>query len=914
MLTVRKIGVTVGDAFSAARAARYSLERADAPDAFDRGRYYTAAEAGLPEGAPNAFWLGTAATLERLGVARGTEVLEEELTLALQGRHAQTGEQLRRPGYRSVPAPAAEQIPGAEPRMVREARINNVDLTFSAPKSVSVVWSQAGPELRRDIERAMLAAADAGLGYMMSTKPVVQGARTPAAGYAASAALQVTARTATGDRVPAPQLHVHGVVVGVAGEDGRLRTPDTAALFKHDAPLEGGAVFRAVLAERLRGLGFVVDWGTGRNSRFFELRGVPQGLIERMSPRAREVERLVAEIEAATGERLTGERLGAVAMHSRTAKAKEVTAEQIMRAWDAHAREFGFGPETVEGLRARDRGPGRPLAALREQARAAVLARIWEQGPTVSVGAARAIAFEVAPLGLTVGQAAELLVDMQRAGELIALEGRRVTTMEIRAAEQKVLGAATAAAAREAEPVAARAVAAGIAAADRSLGEGRTLDAEQLQAVERLTAGGGWGMLTGRAGTGKGPVLQAVAHAHRADGWSVVAAAVDGATAQRLGHQVEAQALTIDQVAHRVAQGTLAVGDRTLILIDEAGKVGLRGWEDVARLSRAGARVVAIGHAGQLGAIELPGMFEALLGDDGIPSAELSVVRRHRDPADPSREHPWLGRYQGLLDEGRGAEAIALLREREAITMHAGREEAIEALVDGWDARRRQYGDARDAILVVHGSNADVDRVNALAQDRRRAAGEVGGAGVRAVDREYALHAGDVVMLREAAFAPAAGWRVENGTIGVVVGVDAERDAVRVALSEPGAQPRVVDVEQGPARRRIERGEERVPALRLAYAFHPFPLQGATVKDVGVLAGHWSQDKEGTYTADTRAQLALRVHVDRESLGADGTDDDRFARYARRVRTSQERAASVTLAPEDAALGVRVGGRERAAE
>ncbi len=912
-MTVRKIGVTVGDAWAAGRAARYSLDRAEAPSAFARAGYYTAEEAGLAQERPNVIWLGTQATLDKLGYERGTTVAEEQLASALQGLDAE-GERVRRAGSRLVPT--GEIGPDGKPVEVREARVNSADLTFSAPKSVSVLWSQASPELREKIERAMFEAANAGLEHMMRTKPVIQGKGIAATGFAASAALQVTARTARGDAVPAPQLHVHGVVVGVDDGGERLLTPDTAALFKDDAPLEGGAVFRARLAEELRGIGFDLDWGTGRNGRFFEIVGVPKGLVEAMSPRTREVLRMAAQIEAQSGMKLSGAALGAVAMMSRAAKDKSVTAEQIVGAWDELAAEFDFGRDSIEGLRGRTRA-SRSLDELRAEARDAILARLREQGPTVSAGAARAIAYEVAPMGLSLQQASDLLVELQQEGELVALEGKvpdgeeherrvMVTSREIRALEQEVMATATAAARAGGAGMSEDAVAAGVAVADRSLGEGKALDAKQQDAIATLTSGAGWTTLTGRAGTGKGPVLEAVAAAHRADGWQVIAGAVDGATAQRLGHQIKAQALTIDQILYRESQGDLRLDHRSVILIEEASKVGLEHWGAVARLVRRdGVRVIAIGHAGQLGAIELPGMFEQMLTDAGVPTRELTAIHRHRDPLDPSKPHPWLADYQTLLDRGKGQEAVAMLREHDAILMHATREESMTALVDGWDARRRAYDDARDAILVVHGANEDVDRVNELAQERRIGAGDLGEESVKAVDRTYRLHRGDVVMLRESAYAPDDGdRRVENGTIGIVDSVDARADVVRVRLEEPGVESRIVEIDQRVLRDRMRRGEQRVPALRLAYAFHPFPLQGATVKDVAVLAGHHSQDKEGTYTADTRAEWYLHVHVDRESLGLDRDDEERYVIYGKRVMASQERMASLALDEIDYDLAI----------
>jgi conjugative relaxase-like TrwC/TraI family protein len=920
MMTIHKIGVTVGDEHGALQAAQYPLDVADSPQAFARAGEDT--DAGTGPVTANTMWLGSPGAVAKLGVKHGAEVVAEQLALALQGRHALSGRQLRQPGTRSVPLLDDHGHPvlddAGEPRTVTEQRVNSVDLTMSVPKSVSAVWVVSGPQLRARIEQAAMAAANAALGYMTQTKPVVQGVREPARGFVASAALHVLARKAREQTVPSPQLHVHGLLVGVEGPDGSLRTPDTAALFKRGAPLEGGAVFRAVLAEELRALGFDLEWGTGRHGRFFEIRGVPQGLIDRWSARGREVERDIARREVAKGEKLRGAERAAVAVKTRAPKDRTLSAVQIARTWAAQAQEFAFGRERAEALCAGVPRPRAALEELRDQARAAILEHIWEQGPTVPLQTARAIAFEVAPMGLSLRQANDLLADMQRSGEVIALEDGLVTTRKIRDLELQVIGVAIRAASTPAQPLSERACSQAIEAANRALGAGKSLDPDQREAIDTLTQGNGWAALTGRAGTGKGPVLHAVAEAHRQDGWSVIACAVDGATAQRLGHQIGSHALTIDQVISRVEHDSLRVGDRTAILIEEASKVGLRHWAQIAELvEEHGVRVLAVGHAGQLGAIELPGMFEQMLRALAIPTAELSTIRRHRNPSDEREDHPWMAEVQVLIDEGKAHKAMKILRDSNAITMRDTRAEAIEALVDGWDRRRRAYEDPREAILVVHGPNEDIDVVNELAQERRIAAGDLPGDGVQAVDRSYSIYAGDVVMLREGPYGfgalglgGSAPPRVENGTIGIVERVDRKRDRVAVWLQEPGVKPRVVEIDQRKLRARRQAGETQVPALRLAYAFHPFPLQGATVKDVAVLGGHPSEVKEAAYVALTRASHYLHIYVDRASLGTEGTDEQRFRRYARRWMRSQERVASISKRESDERIAVELPGRE----
>jgi hypothetical protein len=120
-----------------------------------------------------------------------------------------------------------------------------------------------------------------------------------------------------------------------------------------------------------------------------------------------------------------------------------------------------------------------------------------------------------------------------------------------------------------------------------------------------------------------------------------------------------------------------------------------------------------------------------------------------------------------------------------------------------------------------------------------------------------------------------------------------------VAFDDPAGGSRTVMIDQRALReQRATRPPEGPPVadLRLAYAGHPFPMQGATFDYVGSLWGHWSQRKEETYSGDTRARCWLDVHTDRESAGRDGGDDDRYARLAKRLSQASHKQASITFA------------------
>jgi conjugative relaxase-like TrwC/TraI family protein len=390
MLTLRKIRVASGDWPAARRAAEYLLASRESPEAVAREIDRLAARASSPEAerAPTAIWLGSTPMLAQLGVEPGKRLVVKELGRALQGREAKSGKRLRREGWieKDLLDEHHRRVYDEQgrPCRIRVRGTRSVDLTLSAPKSVSVVWSVAAPPLRAEIEAAMLAAAEAMLENMTLAKPVVPhlGALRLPHGFAAAAALHVLARAARGAPVPAPQLHVHCLVVGVKRPDGLFAAPELWGMFSRGAPLEGGAVGRAKLAERLVELGFEIV----QEDRYFEIAGVPPELIAQMSSRTREVTAATREREQEAGRELSNRERAAIALMTRMPKTDEALPARTVAEWAEVTARFGFTAQRVEALR-----EGHGFAADLEQRSARVATAIsGRRSPGRSPRSARA--------------------------------------------------------------------------------------------------------------------------------------------------------------------------------------------------------------------------------------------------------------------------------------------------------------------------------------------------------------------------------------------------------------------------------------------------------------------------------------------------------------------------------------------
>jgi conjugative relaxase-like TrwC/TraI family protein len=225
-MSASSIGAAKGGGY-----ARYLEAKTVAPE---RGDYYLtpAGELAQAEGR----WLASPETLERLGI-QGDMVDGRDFVALMEGRHPGSGRWLRREGAGG-------------------GRGGGIDVTFSAPKSVSVVWALGDEAERSDVEAAHAAAVSQAVEHLRETVPVVRrryGAgvvEEPARDVVAAEYRHTTARGVVDGDVPDPQLHSHVVLTSAVREDGRIVAVASRPIFR--SAREVGAFYRSALAAENR--------------------------------------------------------------------------------------------------------------------------------------------------------------------------------------------------------------------------------------------------------------------------------------------------------------------------------------------------------------------------------------------------------------------------------------------------------------------------------------------------------------------------------------------------------------------------------------------------------------------------------------------------------------------------------------
>jgi conjugative relaxase-like TrwC/TraI family protein len=239
-------------------------------------RYYN--ESGTPPGR----WIGTglAALNSGGGIAAGEIATEQQMfQLFGMGNDPITGEQL---SLRPYVLPS-ETHPGS---------VAGFDLTFSAQKSVSVLWALADVETQKQIVEAHHEAMAKCLALLEADVAATR-VGTNGVAQADVTGLVAVAFDHWDSRAGDPQLHTHLVVANRVQtvDDGVWRTLDSRAL--HASIVAVSEYYNALLADKITarlGLGWEQRArGRSRNPKW-EIAGVPDTLIEEFSQRSKAIE------------------------------------------------------------------------------------------------------------------------------------------------------------------------------------------------------------------------------------------------------------------------------------------------------------------------------------------------------------------------------------------------------------------------------------------------------------------------------------------------------------------------------------------------------------------------------------------------------------------------------------------------
>lgn len=589
---------------------------------------------------------------------------------------------------------AGEIKPGAEiirsdTRKDSQSRIG-IDLTFSAPKSVSLQALVAGDgAIIRAHDRAVARAVEAAEQRAQARKKVDGKSMVENTGN-----LVVAKFRHETSRERDPQLHTHAVVLNMTQRsDGQWRALKNDEIIKMTKYL--GAVYRAELASELTKLGYNV-----RHERdgMFELAHISRQQLEAFSQRSAQIEERLAA-KGLTRETASPAEKQQATMESRARKVA-TEREAVFKDWQDRAKDLRIDFDRRDWAGKSSAGPETSKHSTPQEFAADVAARrsvrwavnhITERQSVMTeralldtaikhaVGSARLqdIEAEVKRLterGYLVRESAlyrpaenagnepgktreawvaELIdkgVDTRIAKERVAVAiGRgslietepRYTTQTALEREQAVLRVEREG--RGALPPIISIEAARTHLQDTSLNGGQRSAAELIVTTDNRVIG-----VQGYAGTGKSHMLDTAKGMIEQQGYEVRALAPYGSQVKAL-RELGVEANTL---ASFLKAQDKRIDSRTVLVIDEAGVVPARQMDQVLKIAeKAGARVVLMGDTAQTKAIEAGRPFDQLQAA-GMATAKMDEIQRQKDPQlKAAVEHAAKGETKASLDK-----------------------------------------------------------------------------------------------------------------------------------------------------------------------------------------------------------------------------------------------------------------------
>jgi conjugative relaxase-like TrwC/TraI family protein len=777
-------------------------------------------------------WTGTGA--DELGL-RGT-VSAGQFSALLEGRDPRSpGERLR--AGNSEPVIAA------------------LDLTFSAPKSVSVLFAVAPVELSGALVDAHEEAVRAALGWLEGEAVFVRrgkgGARFEHAGGLIAAGYRHRM-----SRALDPQLHTHVVAANLArGEDGRYTALHHPSLYR--AAKTAGYLYqshlRSVVRDRLG-----LEWGEVHKGAA-ELKDLPTEVLRVFSQRRAQVEEAVAEKEVEIGRPLTrAERSTWGAIATRDRKQYGIETHTWIKEITARAAEHGLDRDLVEQIttRGQERLDGRGLAS--EDALELAGKPVTEEelgdllsGPAGLTGRAntfdeasvlRAFA-EAAPQGArfeTVRQQAGRFVARE---DVLATDRGTMTTANLVDTERALIELAVG---RAGEGTA--------LLASPSVGRSLTVDqAVALRAV--VTSGNGVDVIEALAGTGKTYTAGALREVYKASGYQVVGVAPTGRAVRELSEQAGIVARTIDSQLLSIDAGW-DLAQRCVVIFDEAAMASTR---QTARLfehaAERGAKVIAIGDPGQLPSVQAGGWMRAIGERVGV--VRLTEVMRQRDQAER--------RALAALHDGIPQRWIGWARESGRVEVVPDGE-VLSRAVEEWTTAASEHGVGR--VVMIARENETRRALNDLAREHQRDSGVLGDEGTYGA---VTVAVGDRVICRR----NDRDLDVDNGMRGTVRHLDRDRVVIEIDAHL---------IRELPAGYVAEHVEH-------AYALTGHGMQGGTVEQAIVIAAPHELSAGWSYTALSRARGQTRLLVTTSQPVERGRED--IAPATRSARDASEVLARV---------------------
>lgn len=710
------------------------------------------------------------------------------------------------------------------------------DLTFSSPKSVSVLWARADQRLKKQVQQAHLDAVQQALAFIEQhasfTRRGKGGAESEAAAGLLAAGFEHGA-----SRELDPQLHTHCVVFNVAPrEDGTWGTLDSKHFYKWK--MAAGAMYRAQLAKNLQSIGFSIE----QDGAAFHITGIDKTICDHYSKRAASIEQELKKISVDSSASAAGKK---VKLSTRTAKT-EIDRPALFEQWYAELDELGFTAEKLHSIHKQN------ISTLAWLEPAEILESITLKSSVFREQDAYQACAEHAQWNGTDAKTAEkMAAKILSHVDTIALgidsKGSAVYTQpEALDKEEALAKLATNMAGNKWHTLDTKTLQHCINNSDITLSD------EQITAINITSSSGALTICQGSAGAGKSASMRCLSTAYHAEGFSVVGAAIAKTAAKNLADSAGIDTHTVAKLLDSIKRGENPINDKTVLIVDEAGQVGTYQLAALLEVANAqGSKVILVGEDKQLDAIEHGGWLRYLSKNPAIPVARMQTIVRQNEN--------WARESVAQLRDGNATAALQTHAELGLLNIEADKHATHEKLLSQWKAYQQQHPNKKSLILAQRWSEIQEisQQVRAYHQERGT---------VKSENIKISCVVGDKEFLQEFS----SGERIRfckndykrnftNGTLGTIIHIEQYPEDISITIKLDDGS--IVNFNKSD----YSDKKGNMHAVQ-AYAMTVYSSQGVTIDGDTFVLYNTGMDRAYSYVAGSRHKDNCRWYVNSEQL------------------------------------------------
>lgn len=721
------------------------------------------------------------------------------------------------------------------------------DLTFSAPKSISLVWASADTGLRSEIEDAQHSAVAKAIDFIERHAAITRrGSQSKTSEN--TAGLVVAAFAHCTSRALDFQLHHHAVVCNVAPRfDDTWGSLESRRLYQWQ--MAAGSIYRSELASHMRQLGFETE----QDGKSFHLKGVDKSLCEYFSKRAQAIEESLKSTGSSSSASQAGDRAKLI-----TRKHKSlVDRAALLDQWQSELSLHGFKQTQIQRMRFQQ-----TEVAQMQVFGDFLLAELTE---TRSIFREQDLFEHVAKgsivLGFDATQVEKCVGTLLRHPDLVHLPtntplSKCFTTQHILEVEQRMIESAMALASRSHYTFSAREIE--IATLETEDRLGINFDDEQREAIFSTLGSRDFTVTQGSAGAGKTTLLSVVHHIYEKSGLSVIGACVTKRAADNLQQESGINSRTIASLLQSIEKEGAPNPLRSVdtLVIDEASQLSSSTLQQLLSAAESvKCKVILTGEDLQLDAIEHGGALRYLSRPEVIGATRIQTIRRQREE--------WAREAVAAFRDGRAELAVKLLSDHSLIHWSKDSASTRLQLIHSWKEYQRENPDK--ASLIIAQRWTDVQEINSEVRAVLQELGTVGTENIEldcfVADRrmQFTFSSGDRIRFCHNEYRD---LKVSNGTTGTIQSITRTKDNdTRLVILTDEKRSLEFNVSDYCN----ERGE---PYLATAYASTVFSSQGITIDGDTFVLYSSGMDRANTYVAASRHKD--RCHIFCNEMEIDG--------------------------------------------